>query len=82
MSVSIYVQLIKFKIDLMHKSSSGPCILGNKKLRLVIGHPSRGGPITMRKFPFPRLHGPDYDLCIRSIPVAGCKCDFDFIQNY
>ena len=54
-------------IDLMHKSISGSCILGNKNLRLVIGHSSRGGPITMRKFPFPRIHGPDYDLCIRSI---------------
>ena len=21
----------------------------------------------MRKFPFPRIHGPDHDLCIRSI---------------
>ena len=21
----------------------------------------------MRKFPFPRIHGPDYDLCIRSM---------------
>ena len=26
----------------------------------------------MRKFPFPRIHGPDYDLCIRSI--AACHC--------
>ena len=24
----------------------------------------------MRKFLFPRIHGPDYDLCIRSICVA------------
>ena len=31
-----------------------------------------GGPITMRKFPFPRIHGPDYDLCIRS--MAACNC--------
>ena len=24
----------------------------------------------MRKFPFPRIHGPDYDLCIRSIDAS------------
>ena len=28
-------------IDLMHKSQSGPCILGNRNLRIVIGHSSR-----------------------------------------
>ena len=26
----------------------------------------------MRKFPFPRIHGPDYDLCIRSIRSYRC----------
>ena len=54
----------------MHKSLSGPCIPGNKNLRIVIGHSLRGGPITMRKFPFPRIHGPDHDLCIRSMPCV------------
>ena len=24
----------------------------------------------MRKFPFPRIHGPDHDLCIRSICLS------------
>ena len=24
----------------------------------------------MRKFPFPRIHGQDYDLCIRSIKAV------------
>ena len=24
----------------------------------------------MRKFPFPRIHGPDHDLCIRSMALA------------
>ena len=23
----------------------------------------------MRKFPFPRIHGPDHDLCIRSMKL-------------
>ena len=26
--------------------------------------------MTMRKFLFPRIHGPDHDLCIRSILVV------------
>ena len=26
----------------------------------------------MRKFPFPRIHGPDHDLCIRSISILIC----------
>ena len=26
----------------------------------------------MRKFPFPRIHGPDHDLCIRSISAVIC----------
>ena len=41
----------------MHKSLYGPSILGNRNLRIVI---------TMRKCPFPRIHGPYDDLCIRS----------------
>ena len=28
-------------INLMHKSSYGPCILGNGNLRILIGHCSR-----------------------------------------
>ena len=27
----------------------------------------------MRQFPFPRIHGPDYDLCIRSIQAILCR---------
>ena len=30
-----------YSIDLMHKSWSGPCILGNRNLRIVIGYSSR-----------------------------------------
>ena len=30
-----------FSIDLMHKSSCGPCILGNENLRFVMGYSSR-----------------------------------------
>ena len=58
----------------------GPCILGNNNLRLVIGHSSRGGPITMRKFPFPRIHGPDYDLCIRSIDALDKNVNVSYIH--
>ena len=29
-------------IDLMHKSWSGPCILGNRNLRIIIGHSLQG----------------------------------------
>ena len=35
------VLLKSSSIDLMHKSRSGPCILRNRNLRIVIGHPLR-----------------------------------------
>ena len=60
-SKCLYNFFISRLIDLMHKSWSGPCILVNKNLCIVIGH------ITMRKFRFPRVHDPDHDLYIRSI---------------
>ena len=34
-------QIMNFNIDLMHKSSYGPCILGNRNLCIVIGYSSR-----------------------------------------
>ena len=37
----IFNVLKSSSIDLMHKSRSGPCILGNRNLRIVIGHPLR-----------------------------------------
>ena len=55
---------ITLYIGLMHKSSYGPCILGNGNLRIVIGHSSRR--VTNKN----AIHGPYDDLCIRSIVEA------------
>ena len=51
----------------MHKSSYGPCILGIYALLLVTHREE--SPVTMRKFLFPRIHGPYDDLCISSMFV-------------
>ena len=44
-----------------HYISEFTVILGNRNLRIVIRHSSRGETLTMRKFPFPRIHGLDHD---------------------